>query len=126
MKDVTFRQHTLSSGLQIVAECNPNAYSTGMAYFVKTGARDETPDISGVSHFLEHMVFKGTPTRTAEQVNQQLDQIGSQSNAFTSEEQTVYYCAVLPQYQRQSRFGISQSIAELRYIHLAGPNCCQC
>ena len=102
MKDVTFRQHTLSSGLQIVAECNPNAYSTGMAYFVKTGARDETPDISGVSHFLEHMVFKGTPTRTAEQVNQQLDQIGSQSNAFTSEEQTVYYCAVLPEYQLEA------------------------
>ncbi|MDB4861655.1 insulinase family protein [Pirellulaceae bacterium] len=45
------------------------------------------------------MVFKGTPTRTAEQVNQQLDEIGSQSNAFTSEEQTVYYCAVLPEYQ---------------------------
>lgn len=99
MSDVKFRHHTLTNGLQIVAECNPNAYSTGLAYFVKTGSRDETTDISGVSHFLEHMVFKGTPTRTAEQVNQQLDEIGSQSNAFTSEEQTVYYCAVLPEYQ---------------------------
>tara|TARA_Y100000814_G_scaffold221353_1_gene165550 strand:- start:337 stop:1578 length:1242 start_codon:yes stop_codon:yes gene_type:complete len=99
MSQVTFRTHTLPNGLQLVAECNPNAYSTGLSYFVKTGARDETPAISGMSHFLEHMVFKGTPTRTAEQVNQQLDAIGSQSNAFTSEEQTVYYCAVLPEYQ---------------------------
>ncbi len=99
MSIVEFRHHTLSNGLDVVAECNPNAYSTGLAYFVKTGSRDETPEISGVSHFLEHMVFKGTPTRTAEQVNQQLDEIGSQSNAFTSEEQTVYYCAVLPEYQ---------------------------
>ena len=95
MNHVTFRQHTLSCGLQIVAECNPNAYSTGMAYFVKTGSRDETSETSGVSHFLEHMVFKGTPTRTAEQVNQQLDQIGAQSNAFTSEEQTVYYLSLI-------------------------------
>ncbi len=99
MSDVNFRKHTLSNGLQIVAECNARAYSTGLAYFVKTGSRDETPEVSGVSHFLEHMVFKGTPTRTAEQVNQELDAIGSQSNAFTSEEQTVYYCAVLPEYQ---------------------------
>ncbi|MBA63054.1 MAG: peptidase M16 [Planctomycetaceae bacterium] len=99
MSEVRFRHHTLRNGLQIVAECNPNAYSTGLAYFVKTGSRDETEEISGVSHFLEHMVFKGTPTRTAEQVNQQLDEIGSQSNAFTSEEQTVYYCAVLPEFQ---------------------------
>ena len=72
MSEVRFRHHTLRNGLQIVAECNPNAYSTGLAYFVKTGSRDETEEISGVSHFLEHMVFKGTPTRTAEQVNQQL------------------------------------------------------
>ncbi len=102
MSEVTFRTHTLNNGLQVIAECNPHAYSTGIAYFVKTGARDETEEISGVSHFLEHMVFKGTPSRTAEQVNQQLDDIGSQSNAFTSEEETVYYCAVLPEYQLEA------------------------
>ena len=98
MSQVTFRTHTLPNGLQLVAECNPNAYSTGLSYFVKTGARDETPEISGVSHFWNTWSLR-TPTRTAEQVNQQLDAIGSQNNAFTSEEQTVYYCAVLPEYQ---------------------------
>lgn len=94
-----FRQKTLDNGLEIVAECNPNAYSVGIAFFVKTGSRDETDQFSGVSHFLEHMVFKGTPQRTAADVNRELDEIGSHSNAYTSEEQTVYYGAVLPEYQ---------------------------
>ena len=90
---------TLDNGLEIVAECNPRAYSTSLAYFVRTGARDETAENSGVSHFLEHMVFKGTPNRTADDVNRQFDEIGAHSNAFTSEERTVYYASVLPEYQ---------------------------
>ena len=95
-----FRDHTLSNGLQIVAECNDKAYSTAIGYFVRAGARDETDELSGVSHFLEHMAFKGTAHRTAAEVNQQLDQIGSHSNASTSEEQTIYYAAMLPEYQQ--------------------------
>lgn len=94
-----FRSHQLENGLEIVAECNPQAYSTAISYFVRTGARDECAEIAGVSHFLEHMVFKGTESRSAEDVNRELDELGSQSNAFTSEEQTVYYCTVLPEYQ---------------------------
>jgi predicted Zn-dependent peptidase len=94
-----FRETTLDNGLEVVAECNDRAYSMSLAFFVKTGSRDETDDISGVSHFLEHMVFKGTPTRSAADVNRELDEIGSHSNAFTSEEQTVYYATVLPEYQ---------------------------
>jgi len=73
-----------------------------LAFFVNTGARDEHDEVAGVSHFLEHMVFKGTPNRSAADVNRQLDEIGSQSNAFTSEEHTVYYAAVLPDYQREA------------------------
>ncbi len=94
-----FRNQTLDNGLQVVAECNPNAYSSAFGFFVNTGARDETDAVSGVSHFLEHMVFKGTPTRTAADVNRELDEIGSHSNAYTSEEHTVYYATVLPEYQ---------------------------
>lgn len=94
-----FREQRLDNGLEIVAECNPNAYSAAFAFFVKTGSRDETDELSGVSHFLEHMVFKGTARRSAADVNRELDEIGSQSNAFTSEEQTVYYATVLPEYQ---------------------------
>ncbi|PQO25737.1 insulinase family protein [Blastopirellula marina] len=96
-----FRQATLDNGLDIVAEVNPNAYSLATAFFVKTGSRDESAEVAGVSHFLEHMVFKGTARRTAEDVNRELDELGAQSNAFTSEEQTVYYAVVLPELQSQ-------------------------
>ena len=94
-----FRQQTLDNGLEIVAECNPQAYSAALAFFVKTGSRDETDALSGVSHFLEHMVFKGTERRSAEDVNRELDEICAGSNAFTSEEQTVYHATFLPERQ---------------------------
>lgn len=94
-----FRQHTLDNGLQIVAECNSGAHSQGMGFFVRTGSRDESDEIAGVSHFLEHMVFKGTPRRAAEDVNREFDELGAHYNAFTSEENTVYYASVLPEYQ---------------------------
>lgn len=94
-----FRQHTLDNGLQIIAECNPSAYAAAIAFLVRTGARDETDAVSGVSHFLEHMAFKGTPTRSAADVNRELDEMGANANAFTSEEMTVYYVTVLPEFQ---------------------------
>ena len=94
-----FRSHTLENGLEIVAECNDEAHSQGVGFFVKTGSRDETDELAGVSHFLEHMVFKGTPRRSADDVNREFDELGAHYNAFTSEENTVYYAAVLPEYQ---------------------------
>ncbi|HMP06918.1 MAG TPA: pitrilysin family protein, partial [Lacipirellulaceae bacterium] len=97
-----FRRQTLDNGLEIVAECNDSAHSLGVGFFVRTGARDETDEVAGVSHFLEHMVFKGTPRRTAEDVNREFDEIGAHYNAFTSEESTVYYASVLPEYQEAS------------------------
>ncbi len=94
-----FRHHTLANGLEIVAEIAPNAYSSACAFFVRTGARDESDAISGVSHFLEHMVFKGSDKRSAAEVNRDLDDLSASSNAFTSEEQTVYYATTLPEDQ---------------------------
>jgi predicted Zn-dependent peptidase len=94
-----FRQHTLDNGLEIVAETSPDAYSSAFAFFVRTGARDETDAVSGVSHFLEHMVFKGSANRTAAEVNRDLDDLSASSNAYTSEEQTVYYATSLPEDQ---------------------------
>ncbi|MFW6171504.1 MAG: M16 family metallopeptidase [Planctomycetota bacterium] len=94
-----FRQHQLDNGLEIIAECNPAAYSTALGFFLQTGSRDEIDELSGVSHFLEHMAFKGTPSRTASDVNRQLDELGANANAFTSEEHTVYYVSLLPEYQ---------------------------
>ena len=94
-----YQQHQLSNGLTILAECNPAAHFSAFGFFVKTGSRDESLEISGVSHFLEHMVFKGTPNRTADEVNELLDEIGSASNASTSVESTIYHAAVLPEFQ---------------------------
>ena len=94
-----FQHTTLDNGLTIVAEVNPAAASMAAGFFVKTGSRDETPEVSGVSHFLEHMVFKGTERRSAFDVNREFDDMGANYNAFTSEEHTVYYGGVLPDYQ---------------------------
>ena len=97
-----FLTHVLPNGLEIVAECNPEAYSTALMFIVKAGARDESDENAGVSHFLEHMAFKGTPTRSADDVNRELDEIGSHCNAETSEETTIYYAPVLPEYQTRA------------------------
>lgn len=97
-----FRNHTLKNGLRIVAECNAEAHSAAFGYFVDTGARDESPDVAGVSHFLEHMVFKGTNSRLADDVNREFDEMGAHYNAFTGDEQTVYYASVLPEQQNQA------------------------
>jgi predicted Zn-dependent peptidase len=97
-----FHSQVLKNGLQIIGENNPSARSAALGFFVRTGARDETSDVSGVTHFLEHMVFKGTPRRSALDVNRDFDRIGAHYNAFTSEENTVFYAAILPEYLPQA------------------------
>src|SRR5256714_10141442 len=95
---VPLLNHNLKNGLQIIGEASPSARSVALGFFVRTGSRDETGNVSGVTHFLEHMVFKGTPRRTALDVNKHFDRIGAQYNAFTSHENTVFYAAILPEY----------------------------
>jgi predicted Zn-dependent peptidase len=94
-----FNRYTLPNGLEVIAECDPSALSLAMGFFVQTGSRDEAPVEAGVSHFLEHMVFKGTARRSAEDVNREFDELGAHYNAFTSEESTVYYASLLPEHQ---------------------------
>ncbi|MCL2700233.1 MAG: insulinase family protein [Phycisphaerae bacterium] len=96
---MNFHEITLDNGLRIIAEVNPAAQSMAAGFFVRTGSRDETPGVAGVSHFLEHMMFKGTAKRSAADVNLEFDNMGANYNAFTSEESTVYYGAVLPEFQ---------------------------
>lgn len=97
-----FYRAELKNGLKIIGEERPGAVSSALGFFVKTGARDETPAVAGVSHFLEHMMFKGTPKRTALEINFELASLGAQANAYTAEERTVYYAAVLPEYLIQA------------------------
>jgi predicted Zn-dependent peptidase len=96
-----FHQHVLANGLTVVGESSPSARSVAVGFFVRTGARYETAEVSGVSHFLEHMVFKGTPRRSSLDVNRDFDRIGADPNAYTSEENTVFHAASLPEYLPQ-------------------------
>ena len=93
-----FKKEQLANGLNIIGEVNKSAKSAAVGFFVKTGSRDENEQINGVSHFLEHMLFKGTDKLSALQVNEAFDRTGAQFNAGTAEEYTVYYAAVLPEY----------------------------
>lgn len=91
------RQETLANGLTVLGEINTDHKSCAMGFFVKTGSRDESTDEAGLSHFLEHMMFKGTASRSALEVNFELGNLGAQANAFTSGENTVYYSAIIPE-----------------------------
>lgn len=93
-----FKSKQLQNGLTVIGEINRHAKSAAVGFFVKTGARDENENISGVSHFLEHMLFKGNEKLSAAKVNEAFDKTGAKFNASTSEENTVFYAAVLPEY----------------------------
>jgi predicted Zn-dependent peptidase len=97
-----FHQTVLDNGLQVIAELNDQARSVASGFFVKTGSRDESKDLAGVSHFLEHMIFKGTPRRDALAVNRDFDRVGAKHNAQTSEEDTFYHVTCLPEYLPQA------------------------
>ena len=97
-----FLHERLPNGLDVIAETSDAAVSTSIGFFVATGSRDESDDVSGVSHFLEHMVFKGTPGITGDEINHRFDAMGASANAFTSEEDTVYYASVLPEQQHEA------------------------
>src|SRR5881396_2868301 len=99
---LTFKHHQLKNGLDIVAEINPDSHSVAAGMFVKTGARDESAEVNGVSHFLEHMMFKGSEKYTWEDVNRIFDEIGARYNAFTSQEMTAYYANVLPEFTERA------------------------
>ena len=94
-----FHTHRLSNGLQIVGQPMPDFESVASSFYVHTGSRDEyDPTIAGVSHFLEHMVFKGTKTLGWQEITLEFNKIGAELNAFTSPENTVYYARVLGEY----------------------------
>ncbi len=90
MTDLRITQ--LDSGLTVATEHVPGALSVATGVWVGVGSRDEPAELSGVSHFLEHLLFKGTPTRTSQEISRSVDRVGGDFNAFTSKEYTAYYC----------------------------------
>ena len=92
---MTIQQHTLSNGLRIVTEQMPGLKSTSIGIWVLAGGRHERIEQNGIAHFLEHMAFKGTKSRTALQIAEQIEDVGGYINAYTSREMTAYYARVL-------------------------------
>ena len=89
------KQTILSNGLRIVTSERPQNETVSLGIWVNTGSAYETEDINGISHFVEHMVFKGTEKRTSLQISEEIENVGGQNNAYTSREFTAFYAKML-------------------------------
>ncbi len=85
------RETRLANGIRLVTERMPEARSVSLGVWVGVGGRDEPGELAGASHFLEHLLFKGTSTRSARQIAEDVDAVGGEMNAFTNREHTAYY-----------------------------------
>ncbi len=99
------RRTEFDSGLRVVSESLPGLRSVTLGAWVGSGARDETATQWGASHFLEHLLFKGTQTRSAREVAEAIESVGGEMNAFTTHEQTVFYVRV-PDTQLETAFDV--------------------
>ncbi len=93
-----YEKSTLQSGLDIISEYIPGVRSVTLGIWFRVGSRDEEPSQLGISHFMEHMMFKGTSTRSALDISMAFDGMGAVLNAFTSKEYTCYYASVLDEH----------------------------
>src|SRR5262249_62258694 len=89
---------TLASGLRLVTESMPHVRSVSAGVFVARGSRHEDDDDAGIAHFIEHMLFKGTASRSAQDIAQTIDALGGQLDAFTAKEYAAYYVKVLDEH----------------------------
>src|SRR5215813_14223033 len=92
---MTVELTTLKSGINVVTDAMPHLETASLGVWVNSGSRDERADEHGISHFLEHMAFKGTRRRTARQIAEEIEAVGGDLNAATSAESTAYYARVL-------------------------------
>ena len=90
-----FNLYKLDNGLRVVTEYIEHVNSISVGVMVQNGSRNETKDVNGISHFIEHMIFKGTDKRNSKQIVQEIENIGGQINAYTSKETTCYYIKAL-------------------------------
>ena len=92
---MSIKKSVLKNGITVITQEIPHAKSASLGFWVRVGSRDESPKQAGVSHFIEHMLFKGTPTRDAMQISSAFDSIGAELNAFTSKESTCFYSRMI-------------------------------
>lgn len=93
-----YKKTILENGIRIVTEEIPHVRSVTMGFWLRSGSRDEDATNNGISHFIEHLMFKGTATRSAREIAEAIDSAGGQLNAFTSKEHTCYYARVLDEH----------------------------
>ena len=93
-----YRKDTLFNGMRVVSETLPKSRSVSIGVWVKVGSRHEAPEFGGISHFIEHMFFKGTGKRSAKDIAIEMDSLGGEMNAFTSQETTTYYAKVVDEH----------------------------
>lgn len=98
MRDTEYRKTILPSGFRVVTEVLPGVRTAALGIWVETGSRFEPAPWSGIAHFTEHMMFKGTWRRSAQRIAEEADQLGAQLNAFTDREHTCYYVRVLSEH----------------------------
>jgi len=97
-RDTEYRKTVLPSGIRVVTEALPGVRTVALGIWVETGSRFEPQGWSGIAHFTEHMMFKGTRRRTAQRIAEEADSLGAQLNAFTDREHTCYYVRVLSEH----------------------------
>jgi predicted Zn-dependent peptidase len=109
---------TCNNGLRIISEDIPHVRSVAVGIWVQAGSRYELPKENGLTHFIEHMLFKGTTTRSAKQIAEEFDRIGGNINAFTSKENTCYYAKVLDHHAKHA----VEILADMFFNSLFDPN----
>lgn len=97
-RETLFKKTILDTGTRVLTEKIPHVKSVAIGFSVGAGARDETKNISGISHFLEHLLFKGTKNRTAKQISEAFDRLGGELNAFSAKESTCLYGRLLDEH----------------------------
>jgi predicted Zn-dependent peptidase len=110
-----YRKTILGNGIRVVTEHIPYVRSVTIGFWFRTGSRDEGAENNGVSHFIEHMVFKGTTTRSAREIAETVDAAGGQLNAFTSKEHTCFYVRVLDGHLRLGVQVLSDMLLNSRF-----------
>ncbi|MFH2054867.1 MAG: pitrilysin family protein, partial [bacterium] len=98
MTELGYRRSELESGIRVVTERMPSLKSISLGVWFDVGSRNETAAVNGISHFIEHMTFKGTATRDAREIAHSLESLGGTLNAFTSREYTCYYARLLDEH----------------------------
>lgn len=110
-----YEKTVLDDGITVITERMDTVRSVALGVWCAVGSRDETPDEAGMSHFIEHMMFKGTPTRTAAQISEAFDRLGAELNAFTSKEYTCYYSRLIDQHTPEALEILSDMIVNASF-----------